>query len=133
MNLGFQCVLQAWDLYERGELQSLVDPFLEGDFNMDEAVRFCKISLLCTQDSPQNRPSMSTVLGMLRGRREVNEENVTKPRMIFEFVQAMDEGKQKYKTEVENSNSGKQEDSSSSETMTSFATMTFTAIYDRSN
>ncbi|XP_057458585.1 cold-responsive protein kinase 1-like [Lotus japonicus] len=124
---------RAWDLYERGELQSLVDPFLEGDFNMDEAVRFCKISLLCTQDSPQNRPSMSTVLGMLRGRREVNEENVTKPGMIFEFVQAMDEGKQKFKTEVENSSSGKQDDSSSSETMTSFATMTFTAIYDRSN
>lgn len=134
-------MLQAWDLYEKGELESLVDGFLDGDFNVEEAVRFCKIGLLCTQDSPQLRPSMSTVLDMLTGEKDVNEDNIVKPGMIFEFVEANDgEGNKKGKAaEVESTStsllpcSGKQDDSSSSETVTSVATMTFTAIYDRSN
>ncbi|KAK7342734.1 hypothetical protein VNO80_25690 [Phaseolus coccineus] len=127
---------RAWDLYEGGETERLVDAFLDGDFNIEEATRFCKIALLCTQDSPQLRPSMSTVLEMLLGEKDLNEENVTKPGMIFEFVEAKSAGKQKGKSE-ENGKfllaEGKQDESSSSETMSSFATMTFTAIYDRSN
>ncbi|KAG5020268.1 hypothetical protein AAZX31_06G215400 [Glycine max] len=127
---------RAWDLYESGEAEKLVDAFLEGDFNIEEAVRFCKIGLLCTQDSPQLRPSMSSVLEMLLGEKDVNEENVTKPGMIFEFVEAKSAGKQKCKAEVDSKSllaEGKQDDSSSSGTMSSFATMTFTAIYDRSD
>ncbi|XP_061347363.1 cold-responsive protein kinase 1-like isoform X2 [Gastrolobium bilobum] len=129
---------RAWDLYERGNLERLVDPFLDGDFNVEEAVKFCKISLLCTQDSPQLRPSMSTVLDMLIGGKYVSDENMTKPGMIFEFVEAMvEEGKQKGKAELDSTSllagSGKQDDSSSSGTVSSFATMTFTAICDRSN
>ncbi|XP_014494541.1 cold-responsive protein kinase 1 isoform X1 [Vigna radiata var. radiata] len=127
---------RAWDLYEAGETEKLVDAFLDGDFNVEEAIRFCKIALLCTQDSPQLRPSMSIVLEMLLGEKDVNEENVTKPGMIFEFVEAKSAWKQKGKSE-ENGKlmlaEGKQDESSSSETMTSFATMTFTAICDRSN
>ncbi|KAK7257162.1 hypothetical protein RIF29_30937 [Crotalaria pallida] len=129
---------RTWNLYEKGELERLVDAFLDGDVNIEEAVRFSKIGLLCTQDSPQLRPAMSTVLKMLMGKKEVNEENMTKPGMIFEFVEAIDEEKQKGKAEVENTSSlltgsGKQDDSSSSGIATSFATMTFTSIYDRSN
>jgi len=116
-------------------MERLVDAFLDGDFNIEEAVRFCKIGLLCTQDSPQLRPSMSTVLKMLLGEKDLNEENVTKPGMIFEFVEAKSAGKQKGNCE-ENGKflaEGKQDESISSETMSSFATMTFTAICDRSN
>ncbi|KAK7317814.1 hypothetical protein RJT34_02368 [Clitoria ternatea] len=128
---------RAWDLYESGELETLMDAFLVGDFNVEEAVRFCKIGLLCTQDAPQLRPSMSSVLNMLLGEKDVNEENMTKPGLIFEFVEAKDEGKQKGKAEVENTSflagSRNQDESSSSGTVTSYATMTFTEIYDRSN
>ncbi|XP_029128835.1 cold-responsive protein kinase 1 [Cajanus cajan] len=127
---------RAWDLYESGEAETLVDAFLDGDFNIEEAVRFCKVGLLCTQDSPQLRPSMSAVLDMLLGEKDVNKENVTKPGMIFEFVEAKSVGKQKSKAEVDGTTllaEGKQEESSSSGTVSSFATMTFTAIYDRSN
>ncbi|XP_027354903.1 cold-responsive protein kinase 1-like [Abrus precatorius] len=128
---------RAWDLYEGRELERLVDAFLDGDFNIEEAVRFCKIGLLCTQDSPQFRPSMSTVLDMLLGEKDVSEENMTKPGMIFEFVEATNEGKQKGKAEVDRTSllvgSGKPDESSSSGTVSSYATMTFTAIYDRSN
>ncbi|KAK7313127.1 hypothetical protein VNO77_37559 [Canavalia gladiata] len=128
---------RAWELYEREELERLVDAFLDGDFNIEEAARFCKIGLLCTQDSPQFRPSMSTVLGMLLGEKDVNEENMTKPNIIFEFMEAKDEGKRKGKAEVDSTSlfagSGKQEESSTSGTVSSYPTMTFTAIYDRSN
>ncbi|KAL2326791.1 hypothetical protein Fmac_020218 [Flemingia macrophylla] len=127
---------RAWDLYESGEAEKLVDAFLDGDFNIEEAVRFCKIGLLCTQDSPHLRPCMSTVLDLLLGKKDVNEENVTKPGLIFEFVEAKSVGKQKSNPEGDGASllaEGKQEESSSSGTVSSFATMTFTAIYDRSN
>ncbi|XP_061363404.1 cold-responsive protein kinase 1-like [Gastrolobium bilobum] len=127
---------RAWNLYERGELESLVDVMLDGDFNVEEAIRFCKIGLLCIQNSLQLRPSMSTVLKMLIGETEVNEEKITKPG-LFEFLEAKDQGKQKDIAEVEKTfllaGKGKHDDSSSSGTMSSFATMTFTSIYDRSN
>ncbi|XP_027342188.1 cold-responsive protein kinase 1-like isoform X2 [Abrus precatorius] len=129
--------IRAWDLYEKGELDSLVDVSLDRDFNVEEAIRFCKIGLLCIQDSLQLRPSMSTVFDMLIGKRDVNEEKMTKPYLIFQFVEAKDQGKQKGKAEVEETSllagSERQDDSSLSGTMSSFATMTFTSIYDRSN
>lgn len=128
---------RAWNLYESGETEKLVDAFLDGDFNIEEAVRFCKIGLLCTQDSPQLRPSMSSVLDLLLGEKDVNEENVTKPGLIFEFVEAKNAGNGKGKAGVDGTSllvgSGKKDESSSSGTMSSYATMTFTAIYDRSN
>lgn len=125
-------------MYERGELESLVDALLEGDFNVEEAIRFCKIGLLCIQDSLQLRPSMSKVLEMLLGETDLNEEKMTKPGLIFEFEEAKEQGKQKGNAEVENTSSslaglGKQDDSSLSGSAISFATMTFTSINDRSN
>ncbi|XP_057454156.1 cold-responsive protein kinase 1-like isoform X2 [Lotus japonicus] len=128
---------RAWNLHERGELESLVDISLDGDFNVEEALRFCKIGLLCIQDSLHLRPSMSTVLDMLVGETHVNEERMTKPGLIFEFVEANQQGKQKGKAEVENTSSfagsGNQDDSSLSGSTYSLATMTFTSLYDRSN
>ncbi|KAK7272576.1 hypothetical protein RJT34_29260 [Clitoria ternatea] len=130
-------IIRAWDLFERGELESLVDVSLGRNFNIEEARRFCKIGLLCIQDNLQLRPSMSTVHDMLIGKTDVNEEKMTKPDLIFQFVEAKDQGKQKSRAEVEDTSllpgSAKQDDSSSSETASSFATMTFTSIYDRSN
>lgn len=130
-------VLQAWNLHERGELESLVDISLDGDFNVEEALRFCKIGLLCIQDSLHLRPSMSSVLDMLVGKTHVNEERMTKPGLIFGFVEANEQGKQKGKAKVENTSSfagsGNQDDSSLSGSTYSLATMTFTSLYDRSN
>ncbi|XP_054816150.1 cold-responsive protein kinase 1-like isoform X2 [Prosopis cineraria] len=125
---------KAWTVYENGELEKLVDALLEDGFNVEEACQFCKIGLLCTQDSPQLRPSMSSVLGMLLGEIDVDEKKITKPGLLFEFVEAKDERMQKVEAE-ENTSSlgvyGKQDDSSLMGTTTSFATMTFTSIYDR--
>ncbi|KAI4333584.1 hypothetical protein L6164_018371 [Bauhinia variegata] len=130
-------VLQAWNLYETGELEKLVDALLVGDFNVEEACRFCKVGLLCAQDSPKLRPSMSTVLDMLLGETDVNDQYMEKPGLLFDFDDDHDPGKQKMKAEVENTSffggSGKQDVSTSSETVTSYGAMTFTSIYDRTN
>ncbi|PQQ13858.1 putative serine/threonine-protein kinase isoform X1 [Prunus yedoensis var. nudiflora] len=64
----------VWEHHEREQLVELVDTALNGIFNVEEACKFLKIGLLCTQDMPKLRPSMSTVVEMLTGERDVNEE-----------------------------------------------------------
>jgi hypothetical protein len=79
-------LLQAWDLYERRELVALVDTALDGDFDAEEACRFLKIGLLCTQDNPKLRPSMSTVVRMLTGQKDLDESKIMKPGLICDFM-----------------------------------------------
>ncbi|GMH14378.1 hypothetical protein Nepgr_016219 [Nepenthes gracilis] len=82
--IGEQYLLQrAWELYERKGLVLLVDTSLNGCFDVREACRYLKIGLLCTQDSPKLRPSMSTVVKMLTGEMDVDEE-ITKPVTLME-------------------------------------------------
>ncbi|KAM1484091.1 hypothetical protein TB2_035319 [Malus domestica] len=76
---------RTWKLYERRELVGLVDTSLDGDFDAEEACRFLKIGLLCTQDSPKLRPSMSTVVKMLKGEKVVDDK-ITKPGLISDFM-----------------------------------------------
>jgi hypothetical protein len=134
--------LQAWVLHEKGELLRLVDTSLNENFDVEEATRFLKISLLCTQDMPKLRPPMSTVVRMLLGEIHVNDKEITKPGLLSELMDTDDDGRgQKYKAEMKNTSDasssglGKLYDSSSpsGNMTTSFATMTFNSIYDRSN
>ncbi|XP_043700648.1 cold-responsive protein kinase 1-like isoform X2 [Telopea speciosissima] len=137
---------RTWVLHERGELVELVDTSLNGIFDAEEACRILKIGLLCTQDAPKLRPSMSTVVEMLTG--EVNVEGMTimKPGLISDFMDLKVRGPQKEKTDAKirsdtvSSGSDKVDNSSfSSENTTSTynnttnATMTFNSIYERSN
>lgn len=78
--------MQTWDLYERKELVALVDSGLNGDFDAEEAVRILKVGLLCTQDSPKLRPSMTAVVKMLSGETEVYDKRITKPGLISDFM-----------------------------------------------
>lgn len=82
----FVFVLQTWQLYERNELVMLVDTSLDGDFDAEQACRYLKIGLLCTQDALKLRPSMSTILKMLNGEMEVNDNKITKPGLISDFM-----------------------------------------------
>ncbi|KAG5235738.1 cold-responsive protein [Salix suchowensis] len=77
---------RAWDLYERNELVALVDTELNGDFDAEEACRFIKIGLLCTQDNPKLRPSMSTVVRLLTGQKHLDDSKITKPGLISDFM-----------------------------------------------
>ncbi|KAL0324417.1 UNVERIFIED_CONTAM: putative LRR receptor-like serine/threonine-protein kinase [Sesamum calycinum] len=52
---------------ESGKLEEFVDPALEGKFSETEAARLTKIALDCTDELPDSRPSMVSVV------RDLNE------------------------------------------------------------
>ncbi|KAL2495770.1 Protein kinase superfamily protein [Forsythia ovata] len=130
---------RTWQLYERRELVMLVDTSLNGDFDAEQACRFLKIGLLCTQDSPKLRPSMSTVVQLLIGEKKFDENNITKPGLISDVMDLKIRPNPKAKPDINNTStnytsSGSENlDSTSSTGNFSQATMTFTSVYDRSN
>lgn len=113
----------------------LVDASLNGDYDVEEAHRYLKIALLCTQDLPKLRPSMSTVVEMLIGEIDVDKEKISKPGLLSELLGLKgDKGDMKNKSSAVSGDSSKLDHSSSSSgNITSYATMTFNSIYDRSN
>ncbi|KAJ0257171.1 Cold-responsive protein kinase 1 [Hirschfeldia incana] len=83
----YQYLLErAWELYERNELVDLVDTGLNGVFDAEEACRYLKIGLLCTQDSPKLRPTMSTVVKLLTGEKDIDTRRITRPGLISDFM-----------------------------------------------
>ncbi|KAA3472370.1 Kinase superfamily protein isoform 2 [Gossypium australe] len=76
----------AWDLHDQKQLAELIDVSMGGDYNNEEAHKFLKISLLCTQDMPKQRPSMSKVVKMLAGEEPADEQNISRPRLLSEFM-----------------------------------------------
>lgn len=112
----------------------LVDTSLNEDMNVEEACRYLKIGLLCTQDKPKLRPSMSTVEKMLTGEISVDDEKIDKPGMLSEFMDHKHLADAKHSSNSISPSGRIINSSSSSEIITtSFATMTFNSIYDRSN
>ncbi|XP_076896058.1 cold-responsive protein kinase 1-like [Bidens hawaiensis] len=84
---GEQFILErAWDLYERNELVELADTSMHGDFDAEQACKYLKIGLLCTQDITKLRPMMSTVVKMLSGQINVDKYTITKPGLISDFM-----------------------------------------------
>ncbi|CAI9773520.1 unnamed protein product [Fraxinus pennsylvanica] len=123
---------RAWRLHEQGDLVHLVDTALEGDFDVDEAHKYLKIGLLCTQEKPNNRPSMSSVVRMLTGEMVVDEKTISRPGLMPQFAPM--ESSQSNISYTSSPGSGKKDMllSSQNTTMT-YATMSYTSIYDRSN
>ncbi|KAL8131552.1 cold-responsive protein kinase 1-like isoform X2 [Apium graveolens] len=118
---------KAWVLYSNNKLKELMDVSLEGDqdFDLDEACKFVKISFLCTQQMPKLRPSMSTVVKMLRGEIGVDEMKISQPGLVSEYFES------KNTSDASSSGLGKQDNSTGDTTMT-HGTMTFSSIYNRS-
>lgn len=131
---------RIWGVYERNELVTLVDTALDGIFDAEEACRFLKIGLLCTQDAPRRRPTMSTVVKMLVGTVQFDDSEITKPGLITDFMELKVKPPGKSKPEDKNnmfdntmtSSSDNLDNSTISFDASTCATMTFTAIYDRS-
>ncbi|KAB5511955.1 hypothetical protein DKX38_028983 [Salix brachista] len=71
---NFVCLLD-WVLYlqKNGDILEMVDPRLGSAFNKKEVVRMVNVALLCTNQSPALRPTMSTVVSMLEGETDVEE------------------------------------------------------------
>ncbi|KAG8046732.1 hypothetical protein GUJ93_ZPchr0008g12418 [Zizania palustris] len=74
---------RTWTYYEQGHLENIIDADLEDDLDVEEACRFLKVGLLCAQDAMKLRPSMSNVVRMLIGEKDVSTERITKPSVIF--------------------------------------------------
>ena len=56
---------QAWKLWSEGRAFELIDPLMEDSFPMSEILRCIQVGLLCVQQCPKDRPTMSSVLLML--------------------------------------------------------------------
>ncbi|XP_057486176.1 cold-responsive protein kinase 1-like [Actinidia eriantha] len=123
---------RTWNLYERRELVGLVDASLNADFDAEEACRFLKIGLLCTQDPQKLRPSMSSVVKMLTGEVDINENEITKPALISDFMDFKVKPTPKTKPDIittsyNHASSDNMENSLLSLGTSTCATMTFTA------
>ncbi|KAJ0007097.1 hypothetical protein Pint_29543 [Pistacia integerrima] len=53
-------------MVERGDIQNLVEPRLEGQFNDNAAWKIAKIAMSCVLPSAAQRPDMSHVLAELK-------------------------------------------------------------------
>ncbi|XP_021676449.2 cysteine-rich receptor-like protein kinase 25 isoform X2 [Hevea brasiliensis] len=64
-------LLHAWKLWNEGKGENLIDPNIVHSCPRSEALRWIHIALLCVQDDPAQRPTMSSVVLML-GSKSVN-------------------------------------------------------------
>ncbi|XP_048633859.1 cysteine-rich receptor-like protein kinase 18 isoform X2 [Brassica napus] len=58
-------VTYVWRLWERKSLLEVIDPCIREDCKSDEVTRYIHIGLLCVQENPAKRPTMSTIHQML--------------------------------------------------------------------
>ena len=77
---------QAWSLYEQNRAIGLLDPKL-ASYDKDQALRLIGVSLLCTQASPLQRPSMSRVVSILTGDLEVSKVS-SRPSYLTDWQQS---------------------------------------------
>ncbi|KAB2623617.1 cysteine-rich receptor-like protein kinase 25 [Pyrus ussuriensis x Pyrus communis] len=56
----------AWKLWNEGKVLELMDPLLKGSCSPNEFLRYVHIGLLCVQEDANNRPTMSSVVLLLK-------------------------------------------------------------------
>ncbi|THU68714.1 hypothetical protein C4D60_Mb08t06770 [Musa balbisiana] len=55
----------AWELWNEGKANDYVDSSIADTCSPTEVLRSIRVGLLCVQDSPNDRPAMSSVVCML--------------------------------------------------------------------
>lgn len=58
-------LFQAWELWREGKCLEFADSALGDSYPLNDVLRCIHIGLLCVQDSPIDRPSMSDVVFMI--------------------------------------------------------------------
>ncbi|CAD6262113.1 unnamed protein product [Miscanthus lutarioriparius] len=71
----------AWTLWKEGSVSELIDPLMGTTYTYDEVCRCIQVGLLCVQELPAERPTMSLVLRMLSG-----DVTVPSPKQAAFFV-----------------------------------------------
>ncbi|PAN41981.1 hypothetical protein PAHAL_8G114800 [Panicum hallii] len=64
--------VQAILKLQAGDVSSLVDPQLHGDFDLAEVERVCKVACWCIQDDESDRPTMGELVQVLEGLQELD-------------------------------------------------------------
>ncbi|TYJ34599.1 hypothetical protein E1A91_A05G180000v1 [Gossypium mustelinum] len=84
---GQSLLTYAWLLWNEGKGQELIDPNIAGNCPIQEVLRWIHIALLCVQDDPALRPTMSSAILML-GSKSVNlPQPSTSPYSAARFLQ----------------------------------------------
>ncbi|KAJ4729928.1 S-receptor-like serine/threonine-protein kinase [Melia azedarach] len=68
---------------EGGDLLSLLDPRLEGNADVEELSRICKVACWCIQDEETHRPSMGQVVQILEGVLDVTMPPIPRSLQVF--------------------------------------------------
>ncbi|XP_057988399.1 receptor-like serine/threonine-protein kinase SD1-8 isoform X2 [Hevea brasiliensis] len=63
--LSFTLLSWAWELWKEGKAEELIDPSVKDTCRPKEAVKCIHVGLLCVQEDPIERPTMSLVVLML--------------------------------------------------------------------
>ena len=69
--LKFYFIFKAWNLWKDDRGGELMDPMLANSCRANELQLCVHIALLCVQENPEHRPSMSDVVSMLGNERNV--------------------------------------------------------------
>ncbi|GKB67111.1 cysteine-rich receptor-like protein kinase 10 [Tanacetum coccineum] len=76
-------LLTVWNLWKENKGEQLIDRCLIQNVPIADALRWINIALLCVQEDPQDRPTMSTVVFMLEGQWSSNFPTPLEPRFSF--------------------------------------------------
>ncbi|RCV37805.1 hypothetical protein SETIT_8G091700v2 [Setaria italica] len=57
---------------QEGNISSLVDPQLHGEFDLEEVERVCKVACWCIQENESDRPTMAELVQVLEGLQELD-------------------------------------------------------------
>ncbi|KAE8771280.1 putative serine/threonine-protein kinase receptor [Hordeum vulgare] len=72
--------VQAINKLHNSDVKSLVDPRLNGEFNLEEVERICKVACWCIQDNEFDRPATGEVVRVLEGLQEIDAPSM--PRLL---------------------------------------------------
>ncbi|XP_031272310.1 G-type lectin S-receptor-like serine/threonine-protein kinase At5g35370 [Pistacia vera] len=83
--------LLALEMHEQRRYLELADPRLEGQVRREEVEKLVRVALLCVQEEPMLRPSMSNVVSMLEGGMPLGEPNIESLRFLRFYGQRFTE------------------------------------------
>ncbi|CAL9185634.1 unnamed protein product [Musa hybrid cultivar] len=66
-DLALNLLGYAWTLWKENRVVELIDPSLGDSWSQEEVMRCIKLGLLCVQELPVDRPTMSVVVAVLNG------------------------------------------------------------------
>ncbi|XP_062187619.1 G-type lectin S-receptor-like serine/threonine-protein kinase At2g19130 [Phragmites australis] len=69
-----------------GDVRTLLDPRLNGDANVDELTRACKVACWCIQDDESSRPTTGQIVQILEGFLDVNMPPVPRSLRVLDEI-----------------------------------------------